>query len=150
MLFHWPFQCFEAILRENGVIIENCFGRNCNPQFKAFQSKIFFPIKKFGFFTRLLHFILEKYFYWAVKKMMAMIAGTVSWYPGLLWFVWLLWFWGTTTDVWRVRLISARATAGLGILWGNLMGKLDMTVLLEEFDGKPGDEGYRGEPDVAQ
>jgi hypothetical protein len=30
------------------------------------------------------------------------------------------------------------------------MGKLDATALLEEPDGKSGDEGYRGEPGIAQ
>jgi hypothetical protein len=30
------------------------------------------------------------------------------------------------------------------------MGKLDMTALLEEPDGKPGDEEYRSEPGVTQ
>jgi hypothetical protein len=59
----WPLQCFEGILRENDVIIESSFARNCNPQFKAFNLKSSFPLKKFGFFTRFLHFILEKYFF---------------------------------------------------------------------------------------
>jgi hypothetical protein len=83
--------------------------------------------------------------------MMAMMADTVDWYPRLLW------FWGTTTDVWRVRLISARAargTAGLRIRWGNLggklNGKLDVMTLLEVPDEKPGDAEYRGEAGVAQ
>jgi hypothetical protein len=58
VLFQWPFQCFEAILRENGVIIESSFGRSCNPQFQSFNLKSSFRFKSsafsLAFFTSLL------------------------------------------------------------------------------------------------
>jgi hypothetical protein len=58
MLFQSPFQCFEAILREYGVIIESSFGQSWNPQFKAFNLKSFLLLKSFAFsltrFTSLL------------------------------------------------------------------------------------------------
>jgi hypothetical protein len=60
VLFQWPFQCFEGIVKENGVIIESSFDRQCNPQFKALNLKSFFPIQKLGFFNGLGQFIIGK------------------------------------------------------------------------------------------
>jgi hypothetical protein len=58
MPFQWHLQYFEAILRENSIIIESSFGRSCNPQFKAFNLKFSFLLKSstfsLAFFTSFL------------------------------------------------------------------------------------------------
>jgi hypothetical protein len=65
VLFQCSLQCFEGILRENGVIIESSFNRSCNPQFKAFNLNLF-PIKSSTFWlASSLH--CWKVFSWAVK-----------------------------------------------------------------------------------
>jgi hypothetical protein len=104
LLFQWPFQCFEAILRENGVIIESSFGRSCNPQFKAFNLKSSFRFKSSAF-----HFIVEKYFSWAVKKKM-MMAMMLAPFVGHLVGPWY------TSHVWRRPIVrkAARDSEQLG------------------------------------
>jgi hypothetical protein len=43
------FQCFERILRANGVIIESSFDRKCNPQFQALNLQSSFLLKSSAF-----------------------------------------------------------------------------------------------------
>jgi hypothetical protein len=64
LIFQWHFQCFEGILRENGVIIGSSFDRKCDSQFKALNLKSSFPIQKLSFFNGLRQFMIGKYFYW--------------------------------------------------------------------------------------
>jgi hypothetical protein len=59
MLFQWPFQCFEAILRQTGVIVESSIGQNWNPQFKAFNLKSFFRLRSSAFSLALFTSLLE-------------------------------------------------------------------------------------------
>jgi hypothetical protein len=62
MLFQWPFQCFEVLLRETLVIIESPFGRSCNPQFQAFNLKSSLLLKSSAFSLALFTSLLKSTF----------------------------------------------------------------------------------------
>jgi hypothetical protein len=62
ILFQWPFQWFEAILMENGVIIESSFGRSCNPQFKTFNLKSSSLLKSSAFSLALFTSLFKSIF----------------------------------------------------------------------------------------